>query len=424
MWSQFDLAAVMLVLAAAIGVANELTLRLPRPVALLLGALVVSAIIIGTNAIFVHSVVRERLHDRLLHGEWPKLLLDGVLAMLLFAGSLHVDLPALRRRVWTVAVLATIAVVFAAGLFAAGVWALLNAIGAPVPFAWCLAIGAILAPTDAVAVEGLLAKVSLPPALRTMITGESLFNDGAAVALFVAALALASGRSDMIGHGRLTLEMAIEIGGGVALGVAAGFLACRVMRLSEDMSLAVTISFALVFSSYRGALALGVSGPIAVVAAGLALSYGLARATGADQIAALSTFWARLDDVLNALLYMLIGFAMLAIDFDWRVLLAMLAAIPLALLARLVSVGAPMLILDRQTPDIGRAIGMLTWAGLRGGISIALALVLPESPYRNLLLTICFGVVIFTVIVQGVLLPRVVKALYGAPAKGANADAS
>lgn len=363
MWSQFDLAAVLLVLAAAIGVVNDRTLRLPRPVALLLGALAVSAIIIGMDLTLIHTAAREHLRERLLRGEWPKLLLDGVLAMLLFAGSLHVDLRALRRRVWTVSALATIAVVFAAALFALGIWALLRLIGEPVPFGWCLAIGAILAPTDAVAVEGLLARVSLPPGLRTMITGESLFNDGAAVALFGAALALAGGRSDLIGHGRVAMAIAIEIAGGAALGVASGFLACRVMRLSEDMSLAVTISFALVFSTYRGALALDVSGPIAVVAAGLTLSYGLAHAAGADQQSAgLSTFWSRLDDVLNALLYMLIGFAMLAIDFDWRVLLAMLVAIPLALLARLVSVGAPMLILDRHMPGIGRGIGILTWA--------------------------------------------------------------
>ena len=416
--TRFDFASLLFVLAALIGVVNERSLRLPRPVALLLGALAASALIIAIDAIFSQSMVRAHLHDRILTARWPKLLLNGVLAALLFAGSLHVDLRALRRRAAPVAVLATIGVIVAAALFAIGIFATLRQIGEPAPLAWCFVLGAILAPTDAVAVEGLLARVTLPAGLREIIGGESLFNDGAAVVLFGAALALVGGDADVLGHGRLAQAMLVETAGGAALGAAAGYGAYRMMRASVDLSLALTISLALVLATYRGALAIDLSGPIAVVCAGLTLAYGLAGAPETDRLrTGLTVFWSQVDGLLNTLLYMLIGFAMLAIDFNWRVLLAMLAAVPLALLARLVSVGGPVLLFYPLAPNLSRAVCVLTWAGLRGGISIALALILPESPWRNLLLTICFGVVIFTVVVQGVTLPAVARRLYGAVAK-------
>jgi CPA1 family monovalent cation:H+ antiporter len=412
--STFDVGSLILLLAAVIGVVNDRTLRLPRPVALLLGSLLVAALIIGADAVFGSADLRVRLRERILNAHLPQVLLDGFLALLLFAGSLHVDLRDLRRRAWTVGALATIGVVLATALFAAGIWPVLKLVGQPVPLGWCLVIGAILAPTDAVAVEGLLARLQLPPGLRATITGESLFNDGAAVVLFGAALALAGGNTDTIGHGRLAQAILVECAGGAALGAAAGYLTYRVIRFSQDSSLALTISLALALSTYRGAVALEVSGPIAVVTAGLVLAYALAGQPAAERWrTTLFTFWSLVDDLLNTFLYMLIGFLILAIDLTWQGCEAVLLAVPLALLARLASVGGPMMLLDLRVPGTARAVGVLTWAGLRGGVSIALALLLPETPYRSLLLTICFGVVIFTVVVQGLLLPRVISAFYG-----------
>jgi CPA1 family monovalent cation:H+ antiporter len=412
--STFDVGSLILLLAAVIGVVNDRTLRLPRPVALLLGSLLVAALIIGADAVFGSADLRVRLRERILNAHLPQVLLDGFLALLLFAGSLHVDLRDLRRRAWTVGALATIGVVLATALFAAGIWPVLKLVGQPVPLGWCLVIGAILAPTDAVAVEGLLARLQLPPGLRATITGESLFNDGAAVVLFGAALALAGGNTDTIGHGRLAQAILVECAGGAALGAAAGYLTYRVIRFSQDSSLALTISLALALSTYRGAVALEVSGPIAVVTAGLVLAYALAGQPAAERWrTTLFTFWSLVDDLLNTFLYMLIGFLILAIDLTWQGCEAVLLAVPLALLARLASVGGPMMLLDLRVPGTARAVGVLTWAGLRGGVSIALALLLPETPYRSLLLTICFGVVIFTVVVQGLLLPRVIAAFYG-----------
>jgi CPA1 family monovalent cation:H+ antiporter len=300
--------------------------------------------------------------------------------------------------------------VLSAFLFAAFIWAFMQLIGEPIPPGWCLVIGAILAPTDAVAVQGLLAHVKLSPGLHATIAGESLFNDGAAVVLFGTALALAKGHTDMVGHGRLAEAILFEGAGGALFGAAAGYLGYRVIRLTTDTGLALTISLALALSAYRGAVALDISGPIAVVTAGLVLAYALNRnAKTKEWLAGLLTFWPSVDELLNTLLYLLIGAEVLAIDLSWQVVVAMLVAIPLALLTRLLSVGAPLLIL--RVPNTAHATAILTWAGLRGGISIALALILPPTPYRNLLLTMCFGVVIFTVVVQGLLLPRIVTAL-------------
>lgn len=423
--STFDLAAILLLLAAIIGVVNERTLALPRPVALLLGSLLVSSLIIGADTLFGHGAVRASLRDRIVQAQLPHVLLDGFLALLLFAGSLHVDLRRLRQRAWTILVLATIGVILAAALFAFGLWALLWLVGEPIPLGWCFVLGAILAPTDAVAVEGLLAHIRLPRTLRAIIAGESLFNDGAAVVLFTTALLLVGGRRDVIGHGRLAEAILVEGLGGAAVGAAAGYLTWWVVRVSKDSSLALTISLALALSTYRAAAALGVSGPIAVVTAGLVLAWALGRVAEHDRWrTSLLAFWSMVDDLLNTLLYMLIGFVMLAIDLSWQALLAILLAVPLALLARLASVGGPMLLLDLKVRRTARAVGVLTWAGLRGGVSIALALILPETPWRGLLLAICFGVVIFTVVAQGLLLPRVVMALYGGAQPGPPAPAT
>lgn len=409
--SSFDAASVLLLLAVVIGIANEWTLRLPRPVALLLGALVVLALIV-TIDVFLGETVRERLRTRISHAHLAQILLDGVVALLLFAGSLQIDLYDLRRRAVIVFLLSTVSVFLATVFFGVGIFLTLKLLSNPLPLAWCFVAGAILAPTDAVAVEGLLARVRLPPGLHATIAGESLFNDGAAVVLFGTALSLSNGHMDMVGHGRIIEAILVEGVGGMMLGIVAGYLGYRIVRLTEDGNLATTISLALAISAYRAAAALDVSGPIAVVFAGMVLGSMLsADPRGKKRNASVFNFWPFVDESLNTLLYLLIGFEVLALDWSWPAALAVIVSVPLALIARLFSVGVPLLALRMAHPI--RATGILTWAGLRGGISIALALIIPHTAYRGLLLTICFGVVFFTVVVQGLLLPRVVTALSG-----------
>ena len=418
--SIFDVGSLILVYAALLGAANDRFFNLPRVIVYLIGSLALSLCLIVAGRLLPNSHLPELLQRRVEGAHLPKILLDGMLALLLFAASLQIDLREWRDRVLAISVLATFSVVAAAALFTFAIWAAFALAGDAVPLAWCFALGAILAPTDAVAVEGLLKHVPLPAALKAMISGESLFNDGTAVVVFVAALEVAAGEHGVIGHGRLVLAIVVEGGGGAFLGLAAGLLAAQMLRYVRDDAVAVTMSLALALGVYRLATEFGLSGPIAVVVAGMTTA---ARPISPDGESArrsrLAVFWSLVDELLNTLLFLLMGFQIFAIPIGNFASVAVLAAIPLALLARLLSI-APTLLFIRLGPgERGRALALMTWVGLRGAVSVALALNLPPSPFRDKLLAACYAVVIFTVVAQGLSAPRVAKALFAPPEPGA-----
>ncbi|SHG30240.1 monovalent cation:H+ antiporter, CPA1 family [Kaistia soli DSM 19436] len=410
MLTSFDYISLLFVLAAGIGLINERFGRLPRVIALLIGSLVVSFGMIAASWLTPHIHVAARTGARLANADLSDVLLDGVLALLLFATSLTTDAAGLRRRARPIFLLVTFGVVIAMVIFAFGIQAVLAYAGFSVPLAWCLVLGAILAPTDAVAVEQLLAKVKMPSEIRDLITGESLFNDGAAVVLYFAALATATGDEAVVGHGRLLLTFLVDGGGGALLGFATGLVARFAMQHIREEHLVVTISLALVFATYRMAALLELSGPIAVVVAGLTLSHFQAkRDLDAIWRRRIHDFWSMVDEIVNTLLFMLMGFEILEIPIGAAGFWPVLAAIPLSILARFVSVAVPLALGHRPHGETARAVGVLTWTGLRGGISIALVLALPDSPYRETLTAICYTVVIFSVIVQGLSTPAVVR---------------
>ncbi|SEE45485.1 sodium/proton antiporter, CPA1 family [Rhizobiales bacterium GAS188] len=411
--STFDLGSIVFLFAATVGFLNDRHFHLPRAIALLIGALLASLVIIVVGALVTPIDIAQLAQRRIEGAHLPRILLDGVLALLLFAASLHVDLRELRSQAWVVFGLATAGVVLATVVFAYGIWAVFKLAGMQVPLAWCFVLGAIVAPTDAVAVEGLLERVRLPSALKGMISGESLFNDGTAVVLFFAAVAAAEGEVGVAGHGRILLSLLKEGALGGALGVATGYLARQAIRHVKDDNLTLTISVALALSTYRLALALGLSGPIAVVVCGIVLTSRPLEANGRDERRQkLATFWSLVDELLNTLLFLLMGFEILAIDGSVAALVPIIVAIPLALAARLLSVCALMPLLPLGWDEKRRAIAVLTWVGLRGGISVALVLNLPETQYRDALSAVCYGVVIFTIVVQGLLTPRIIGWLY------------
>lgn len=411
--SVFDVGSLILVFAALLGAANDRFLGLPRVIVYLIGSLALSLCLILAGRFVSGSHLAELLQRRVEGAHLPKILLDGALALLLFAASLQIDLRELRSRAFAIFALATFGVVLATASFTVAIWGAFEFAGAPVPLAWCFALGAILAPTDAVAVEGLLKRVAFPSALKAMISGESLFNDGTAVVVFVAALAVAAGEHGVIGHGRLLLAIAVEGGGGAALGLAAGFLAAQTLRYVRDDSVAVTMSLALALGVYRLAAAFDLSGPIGVVVAGLVVA---ARPISPDgEIARrsrLGVFWSLVDELLNTLLFLLMGFQIFAIPLYDFASFPVLAAIPLALLARLFSVAPTMLFARLEPGEKARALALMTWVGLRGAVSVALALNLPETPFRERLSAVCYAVVIFTVVVQGLSTPRIVRTLF------------
>ena len=417
--THFDVLALLLVAAAAIGCGNHLFVRLPAAIGLLLGSLALAAAALAIDPL-TGGALGAWLRRSMAGLDLPQLFLGGILGLLLFAATFQVSLSELRENKWIILLLATASVILSTALFAFGLYAVCLLAGYDLPLRWCAVIGAILAPTDAVVVDDLLRRVRMPAALRGAIAGESLLNDGAGVVLFVITLQLAGGATGLIGHGYVALAMLEEGGGGALLGVAAGLLARRVLARVADAGLALTVSLALVLVSYRVADALGVSGPIAVVAAGLAFGRGKQTARRIGHHAEVAGFWLLLHEVLNALLFLLIGLQAAQIVYAGLVWAPILAAVPLAVLSRFVSIIIPVACLGGSWDSQARRATVLTWAGMRGGVSIAMVLATPETSWHGELLAICLAVVLFTVFAQGLTLPWALQHLFrdsvGAPA--------
>ncbi len=409
----FDLLATILAAAGAIGCANHLFVHLPPAIGLLVGSLLVATAMLAIDPL-VGGGASGWLNRAMTGANLPELFLGGILGLLLFAATFQVTLSDMRDNKWVILFLATASVILSTTLFAAGLYAVCTLVGYHLPLPWCAVIGAILAPTDAVVVDDLLQRVQLPPALRGAIAGESLLNDGAGVVLFVITLQLAGGDTGLIGHGHVALAMLKQGVGGALLGIAAGLLARRLLARVDEDGLVLIVSLALVFGSNRVADAIGVSGPIAVVAAGLMFSQGARSARDPGRRPPVVGFWLMLHEVLNAGLFLLIGLQAIRIVYADIAWLPVLTAIPLAVLSRLVSIAVPVACLGGRWRDQLRHVAVLTWAGMRGGVSIALVLLTPDTPWHGELMAICLTVVVFTVLAQGLTFPWALGQLFRA----------
>ncbi len=418
MQSAFDLLAILLVLAAVLGYLNHRFLRLPLTVGLLLLALGVAVLLIAADAAAPRFGLKLALRGMLAGVNLPVALLNGFLSFLLFAGALEVDFAELFARKWTILALATFGTMLSTALIAAALFAASAPLGLGIPLAWCLVFGALISPTDPVAVLLVLRRVGIPADLEATIAGESLFNDGIGVVLFSLLLSLAMNTGT---HVQGPLEIAgffllAAVGGGL-LGLALGYAAFLLIRGVDDYNVELIISLALVTGTYSLAGMLNLSGPVAVVVAGILMgSHGMERAMSETTRRHLEIFWLLVDDILNALLFLLIGLEIAAIDLNRYALAATAAMIPIVLAIRWLSVTASALPLNLRLPGRFGAFLVLTWGGLRGGISVALALALPATPYKDTILTIAYGIVVFSIVVQGLTLERVARsALPAAP---------
>lgn len=409
MLSLFDLLAGLLTLTATFAWVNHRFIGLPANIGLLIMGLCASLLLIAVEFAFPNTPIYGSLARALAQIDFYDAVMNGMLAFLLFAGAVHVDLSQLRSRAAGIGVLATLGVAISTGLIASGFWGLAQILGMPVSFAWALVFGALVAPTDPVAVISTLKAVKVPKALETDMTGEALFNDGIAVVVFAIFLeaAVGEGQFGAVEVGRLLL---IEAGGGAILGLAAGLLAYRGMHSIDDYAVEVMISLALVTGTYALAQSLHMSGPLAVVVAGVLIgNHGAKHAMSDMTQRYLFGFWTLTDDILNALLFLLIGLEVLILNFAPGNAWIALAAVPLAIAARFAAVSVPVVLIGRWQRFARGTIPVLTWGGVRGGISIALALSLPESAARPVILAATYAIVLFTIVVQGLSLGWVVR---------------
>jgi CPA1 family monovalent cation:H+ antiporter len=411
LFTVFELIAGLLCVTATFAWLNHRILRLPSNIGLLVMGLSASLIMLSVELFFPDKSVYADLKNTVQQIDFYNALMNGMLAFLLFAGALHVDLGALRNRAPVVGLLATLGVLISMSLVGVGLWGAAMLLGLPISFAWALVFGALIAPTDPVAVLSTLKSTAVPHQLETDMSGESLLNDGVGVARVLFAVRAASGPDDDFGVAEAARLLGLEAGGGAVLGLVTGYIAYRAMEAIDDYSIEVLISLALVAGTYTIANGLHMSGPIAVVVAGVLIgNQGAAHAMSDITKRYVFGFWTLVDDILNAVLFLLIGLEVLVIGFQSFFLWIAAIAVPLVLVARFISVSGPVLVLDRWQPFTAGTIPVLTWGGIRGGISVALALSLPESPARPSILAATYAVVLFTVIIQGLTLRNVIRA--------------
>ena len=335
--------------------------------------------------------------------------MQGMLSFLLFAGALHVDLASLSNQKWVITSLATVGLLISTFLVGVSSWWILGVLGFQIDLIWCLLFGSLISPTDPIAVLAILKTAGAPASLETKIAGESLFNDGIAVVVFIVLLSIAAGGDEATaGHiGMLFLEEAV---GGVVFGLAIGYLAFLMLRGVDNYTVEILITLALVAGGYAIAGVIHVSGPIAMVVSGLLIgNHGRAFAMSDKTREHLDTFWELVDEILNAVLFVLIGFEVLVLSFSSDIIIAGVIMIFVILLARFISVVIPVFVLRASHQFTAGVTKILTWGGLRGGISVALALSLPAGEARDIILPITYVVVVFSILVQGLTVGKLIR---------------
>jgi monovalent cation:H+ antiporter, CPA1 family len=391
--SQFELAAILLVLTAAFSWVNYRLGLMPRTIGLLVMGLGASLVVIGAEAAVPGLVDYEDLAGLVRQVDFEGTVLHGMLAFLLFAGAVHVDIASLRSRAFTIGAMATVGVVVSTAIIGCGVWLAAGVLGVAISLPWALVFGALISPTDPVAVLATLKEVNVSEDLQIVMTGETLFNDGVGVVLFAVLVDAALG--DSLDALHVSQIFAVEAVGGAALGGLTGYVAYRAMRVIDDYSIEVLISLALVVGTYAVSFRLGVSGPLAVVVAGLLVGHRGQRDAMSDQTQRyLFGFWTLIDEMLNSVLFLMIGLEVLVLRFEPAFGWLMAVAVPLVLIAQLAAVSGPVLVFGLFRKFARGTIAVLTWGGLRGGISVALALSLPEVAEKSALLAATYAVVL------------------------------
>ena len=408
--SILNIAAILITVSALFSFVNHRFIKLPTAIGLMLISLVVSLLLLAAGKLGwgqLESQARLVLDSI----DFNETLMQGMLSFLLFAGALHINLDDLAKQKWVISSLATVGILTSTFLVGGITYYLLGFFGLHLDFIYCLLFGSLISPTDPIAVLAILKSANAPKALETKIAGESLFNDGVAVVVFIVLLGIATGGHEAtVGH--ITLLFLEEAVGGVIFGFLIGWLTYQMLKQVDNYQVEILLTLALVMGGYALASAIHTSGPIAVVVAGLLIgNQGRMLAMSEHSREHLDTFWELIDEILNAVLFVLIGLEVLVLPFTQDVLLASLAMIPLVLAARFISVGLPISLLRLRREFSPGAVKILTWGGLRGGVSVALALSLPPSDARDIILAITYTIVVFSIVVQGLTIGKLVKSV-------------
>ncbi|WP_299225277.1 sodium:proton antiporter [uncultured Psychroserpens sp.] len=407
----FTIASILIVLSALFSYINVKFLKLPITIGLMLITIIFTIVVVAIGQFDDTLLVTEK--ELITQIDFETVLLDVMLSFLLFAGALHTNFNQLKIQRGPVLAFATIGVLVSTFLVGILMYFMFEAFGYHINFIYCLLFGALISPTDPIAVLGILKKVGAPKNLEAKIVGESLFNDGVGVVVFLTIFSIANSPNAAIEVSEILELFGIEVLGGVGLGIILGYITYKLMKSIDNYEVEVIITLATVMGGSLLAHKLHMSAPLAMVTAGLIVGHDTVRSSAMSEVteAYVDKFWEMIDVLLNAVLFIMIGMEMLVLTFELNYIIAGLLAVPLVLLCRYISLWLPIKFYAKKLQFIPKTNLIMTWGGLRGGISIALALTLTQEMHRELFLVITYIIVVVSIIGQGLTVEPIIKRL-------------
>jgi CPA1 family monovalent cation:H+ antiporter len=405
-----EIISITIVLAAVFAYINHRVIKWPPTIGIMALSLICSVILVflGNS----RSLLSEKAVQLANSVDFQDVLMNFMLSFLLFAGAIHIDAGKLKQERWPVLLLATMGILISTFVVGGMTWVLFGLFNVPIPFIYCLLFGSLISPTDPIAVMGILKQANIPSSLEVKIAGESLFNDGVAVVIFISIAQIArstGGDFTALDVGKLFLQEAV---GGLAFGALLGYIGFLALRSIDDYKVEVLITLAIVMGGYTLAAHLHISGPLAMVVADIITGNKSKELGMSDQTRDyLGKFWHLVDEILNAVLFLFIGLEMLIIKINPTVMVIGVLSILIVLVARWVSVILPVTLLRYKIKFENNAVAILTWGGLRGGISVALALSLSSDMYRDQFVLITYIIVVFSILVQGLTIGKLAQKL-------------
>ncbi len=400
---------VLIIISAAYGYINHRYFHLPYTIGMMILALVTSMFVVGIG--YINPSFKETATQAVQGVDFSQILLKVMLSFLLFASAININVEHLLKEKYPVIIFATIGVLTSTFLVGTIVFYLMQLVGKPIEYIYCLLFGALISPTDPIAVVGILKEAGIPKSLEIKITGESLFNDGVAVVIFLTIYQIAKIGIENLNAVDIGLLFLREAGGGILLGFALGYTGYFLLKSIDNYKVEVMITIAIVAGGYSLAEILSTSGPLAMVVAGIITgNAGRQYAMSDTTQTYIDKFWEMIDEILNSLLFILIGFEVLVVEISPYLILGLLMIL-VVLFSRFISVGIPASVFKIKRTFTRHSILILTWGGLRGGISVALALSLQNDMHKNFILSVTYIIVLFSIIVQGLTIGKLVNRL-------------